>query len=116
MAYQATRYKLLHVSSPSLRLYVRFIFKVVEMVFIEKDNCIEALTSELNDIVHQLIEAKMANATCSFELDEARKKCGHLKRRVQVLGERVAVLEVAAAEALEAKGVASNEDEVSETV
>ena len=67
----------------------------------EKDKRIEDLTGEVEDIISQLIDAKMANATYSYDLDEAKKRGNQLKRRVQTLGERVAVLEVAAAEAME---------------
>lgn len=42
----------------------------------------------------------MDNATYSYDLDESKKKAAQLKRRVQTLAERVAVLEVTAAEAL----------------
>jgi hypothetical protein len=57
---------------------------------------------ETEDIIGQLIAAKMDNATYSYELDEHKRKSAQLKRRVQTLAERVAVLEVAAAEAYEA--------------
>ena len=78
----------------------------MQSMLMEKDNRIESLTGEVEDIISQLIEAKMASATYCYELDEWRKRSSQLKRRVQTLAERVAVLEVAAAEALEARDAA----------
>ena len=92
---------------PSLLL--RILIQVVQSVLAEKDRRIEDLTAETEEMVSQLIAAKMDSANGSFELQQSLRRCSQLKKRVQALGERVAALELKAAE-----GVMVNEERQTE--
>jgi chromosome segregation ATPase len=68
----------------------------------------ESGNGEMEGIINELIETKMANATMSSELDQERRKNSNMKRKLQEYAERVASLEVAAAEAIEASSNSRN--------
>lgn len=74
-------------------------YEVIESVMMDKDEKLQNLSEELEEIVKQLIQSRMSNASCSYELDEYKKRCASYKKRIQALAERVAALEVSAAEA-----------------
>ena len=74
----------------------------------QRDNHYEYNSKVEDDLLQQLIDAKMKAASFAMERDEHGRRINGLKRLIQVYAERVATLEVSAARGITPRQVSSD--------